>query len=200
MFLPLRRLQNSPGLLTQLAKQMAAAGEAFTEGAAVSATDLRPYKDLVRFKLRPLLGQLETKKLALERSKEQFETVLHTAKRLQKAAAESQPAAVEVPCDVGNGYRMMGRATDLSVIAVNIGCGVVVDLQPAEAIAAVTSRLQRISEQLQIANSEIQRVQGDIRSAGDALSQLSALVEASLQAAAAAGGQPQYAALLRATR
>lgn len=179
---------------------MAAAGAA-SDGITVSATDLRPYKDLVRFKLRPLLGQLETKKLQLERSKEQYETVLQTAKRMVDASTAPTALTIEVPCDIGSGYKMMGRATDLSVIAVNIGCGVIVDLAPAEAVAAVTTRLQRISEQLQIARSEIERVQGDIRSAQDALAQLGGLVEASLEAAAARqGGGNAFTAPLRATR
>ncbi len=164
---------------------MAAAEEA-DMGGGISVSQLRPYKDLVRFKLLPLRGQLESKRLELERSKEQFETVLHTAQRMSTAGSATDPVAVEIPCDVGSGYRMVGNATDLSVIAVNIGCGIIVDLTPDEAIAAVRLRLGRISEQLQIANSEIQKVEGDIHSAQDALTQLDSLVQASLAGTAAA--------------
>jgi prefoldin subunit 5 len=148
-------------------------------GPVISVEQLRPYKDLIRFKLKPLLGQLESKLLVLERSKLQFQTVLHQAKRmldLDLAVSNGVDCcrkAVELSCDIGNGYRMAGQVTDLSVIAVNVGCGVIVDLTPLEAQVAVSTRLNRLSQQLQVARDEISKVKGDIASANDALEQLS---------------------------
>lgn len=146
---------------------------------------------MVRFKLQPMRGRLDSLRLSIEHDMQEWDAVTTKADELAGETAASDLGAIPSPpalplsdtsvvpqpatrtwCDVGAGYRVPGRITDPSVLVVNVGLGVLVELGLDEAKAVAVAKRAVLAEKLADVKARIQAVDKDLVSAMGALEAL----------------------------